>query len=60
MLLPGAERYGDHETLLKRFWASIGFELGPFMNVGDGAKAGGWFERVFQPSTDPHKRSLEV
>jgi hypothetical protein len=47
----GAERYGSLEILLKRFWASIGFEPGPFMIVGMAPKRAAWLERVMQHIT---------
>jgi hypothetical protein len=39
-------RYGDHQTLLKRFWACIGFVPGEFMDVGMNPKRAAWLSRV--------------
>lgn len=38
--------FGEHQTLLKRFWAAMGFEPGPFMTVGMAPKRAAWLARV--------------
>ena len=39
-------RYGDHETLLKRFWRSLSVEPGDWMTEGMDPKRAAWFNRV--------------